>query len=222
MANDRMFPCFPIPIAIYNFQEETHEMNIRLMNDIYTEMKINKDGIIGSNVGGWHSDNNMDTKYSSFRSLRNIIDKSINDYCNKYGFASGHKSQGLWANVNRENEYNMPHHHGESAMTGVYYPVKQVTNGLYEFNYSKNVSLQAGTYDGENGGSLTIQDPSYGLKTKMVKKPEYQPFTIDHYHYYPVSGTLVLIPSYLIHSVLPFQGKGERVSISFCCLYEES
>ena len=218
MGVDKLFPCFPIPIEVHNFQKETHDLNVQLMNDIYYELE-NSGGVVASNVGGWHSESDLHTRFPSFQSLMNIINNALNQYCDKHGYESGLVCKRIWANLNRENEYNMPHHHGNNAMTGVYYPVKQVIGDLYEFNYSENVSLQLGTYDGEQGGCLTIQDPSYGMKTKLRKKKQYKAFTADHYHYYPVAGTLVLMPSYLVHSVLPFQGEGERVSISFSCDY---
>lgn len=218
MIDNKLFPCFPIPIEIYNFHEDLHELNILLLNSIYSEKANDPCGVVGSNYRGWHSKNLLDV--SPFSELSAHIELCLDKYCEKNGFESGLKCGSMWANVNSENEFNMHHHHGESAMTGVYYPVKHVENEMYVFNYTDNVCLKAGSGAGsEVGGALSIEDPSYGLKTKLKRKKTQTPYTLDHYHYHPVSGTLVLMPSYLIHSVIPFQGKTERVSISFSCKY---
>lgn len=214
---DTSFPCFPIPISIYNFNKDSHEMNLKLLNDIFTE-KENNDGVINSNFGGWHSKDM--SKYQSFQELKTIIESSIDDYCVKHGYYMGIKIDTLWSNINSKGDYNKNHHHAESALAGVYYPVKIVTDSSYQFNYTDEVSLQPGMWDGSNGGCLSIQDPSYGMKTGLRKiRDSMSPYNFDHYHLYPVSGVLVLFPSYILHDVSPFQKDVQRVSISFSCCY---
>ena len=76
-----------------------------------------------------------------------------------------------------------------------------------------------GIWDGKNGGSIYFQDPCYGLKSKLQKtKPT--AFNLDAYYTYPVSGLLILFPSYLIHTVTPFRENIQRISISFTASYE--
>ena len=229
MVVDRLFPCFPIPISIYNFKNEHHELNTQLLDDIYSEKNIvNKDELKTKqsryrdySIHSWNSPENMHTRYSSFKSLKSIIEGSISDYCDKSGHEGGIEIDKIWSVCLQENQYIQSHIHYETVMTGVYYPAKQVLDNEYVFNYSENASLLPGHWDMETGGCLALQDPSYALKSGMRRKKHIrQPYTMDHYHYYPIAGTLVLMPSYLMHSVLPFKGKGERISISFSCQYK--
>ena len=217
--HNNSFPCFPIPVSIYNYNKDSHQMNMKLLNDIFIENERDN-GEISSNFGGWHSKDM--SKYQSFKQLKSRIESSINDYCIKHGYYTGIKINTLWSNINCKGDYNKNHHHGESALAGVYYPVKAVTDNNYQFNYSDDVSLQPGTWDGSNGGCLSIQDPNYGMKTGLWKtRDSVSPYNFDHYHLYPVSGVLVLFPSYLLHDVSPFQNDFKRVSISFSCQYKE-
>ncbi len=41
MATSNLFPVFPTPISLYNFGNESHEMNMALVTDIFKEEKDN-------------------------------------------------------------------------------------------------------------------------------------------------------------------------------------
>ena len=113
----------------------------------------------------------------------------------------------------------MPHHHGESALTGVYYPLYEMVDGEMRVEYLDDPKLQPGSWDGKRGGSIVFNDPSYGQKIRLRKSSNVSPFNIEHYHLYPVSGLLAVFPAHLIHTVTPFKDKKVRMSISFCCAY---
>lgn len=221
MELNKSFPCFPIPVTISNFGKDSHEMNVRLVNDILDEADyINKDGLVQSNLGGWHSDNML--HHGSFKMLQQHVEQCLNNYCEIHGYWGGLIVDHFWANINRSNDYNLMHHHGLSAMTGVYYPVKCIKDNQFIFNYKDQVSLDSGmgNYKDE-GGALIFQDPNFGLKTHLTWK-DHSPFNISHYHFYPVSGVLLLFPTYLLHTVTPmYTEEYERMSISFSCKYPE-
>ena len=226
VPNNRTFPCFPIPVGLYNFGKESHELNVRLVNDIYDEMEhIEKEGISRSNVGGWHSDAMLDRdsmiQHGSFKVLKERIEECIDHYCTSNGYHGNVTVDHFWANVNSKNNYNLMHHHGESLMTGVYYPVKAIRDNQFLFNYSENVSLDGGIGE-ESGGALIFQDPNFSLKTKL-NVDDGGPFSHSHYYIYPVSGVLLLFPNYLLHTVTPFfDTDDKRVSISFSCEYTDN
>ena len=68
--------------------------------------------------------------------------------------------------------------------------------------------------------TLVFYDPSYSQKNALVKDTNNpSPYTFDTYYTYPVSGLLILFPSYIIHAVTPFVKDQRRVSISFVCNY---
>ena len=202
----KCLPLFPIPIAIYNFLDKNHKMDVSLLTDILTENQKDVKGKTRSNMGGWHSKSGLENDYGSFGELRVL---------------QGLSCERLWANINESGDFNLGHHHGKAALSGVYYPVDYLTksNECY-FNYDPNAIIRPGTWDGEKGGSLYFQDPSYGLKNTLIKDPDTpSPYTFDAYYTYPVSGLLIFFPSYLIHTVTPFKENKKRVSISFVCGY---
>ena len=221
VMDPRCLPLFPIPIALYNFVDKTHDLNVSLLTDILAENHKDVEGKTRSNMGGWHSKGGLENDYGSFGQLRGIIEKWANHFCEQHGFLQGLTCDQLWANINESGDFNLGHHHGRASLSGVYYPVDYLTNSneCY-FNYDPNAIIKPGTWNGKDGGSLYFQDPSYGLKNTLLKDPNNpSPYTFDAYYTYPVSGLLIFFPSYLIHTVTPFKENKKRVSISFVCGY---
>ncbi len=217
----RSLPIFPIPIGLYNFGEDQHALNVRLITDILTEQSEDPEGQVRSNMGGWHSADYQETIHKdSFGRLGDIIEDKANMYCKLHGYKTGLTCTNLWANVNESGDFNLSHHHGSAALSGVYYPAGSIVDGSVNFNYTKNVILQPGTWDGKQGGSLVIYDPAYSQKNRLIKdNSNPSPYTFDCYYTYPIAGLLVLFPSYIIHTVTPFKDDQKRVSISFVLDY---
>ena len=217
----RSLPIFPIPIGLYNFGEDQHALNVRLISDILTEQSEDPQGQVLSNMGGWHSADYQEKIHKdSFGRLSAIIEEKANHYCKLHGYKTGLISSNLWANINESGDFNLSHHHGASALTGVYYPAGSIVDGSVQFNYSTGVYLKPGTWDGEHGGSIVLYDPAYSQKTKLVKDCDNpSPYTFDTYYTYPIAGLLILFPSYIIHTVTPFKEDMKRVSISFVLNY---
>lgn len=213
-------PLFPIPISIFNYGEENHQLNKDLVSCIFQEQQSDVNGSHHSNMGGWHSQTNLETKYDTFKTLSKIVTAAGQKYCNNFGYKSNVVSYDFWANINQPNDLNFNHHHGTSALAGVYYPVESINKeGNLVFNYTDSNPLKAGTWDNKNGGSLVFQDPSYGKKVQLVQESP-TPYNIDFYHLYPTASVLVLFPTYLLHMVLPFTQNKTRLSISFSFKYE--
>ena len=42
MATSKLFPLFPIPVSLYNFGQESHQLNLSLIDDIFKERKDNE------------------------------------------------------------------------------------------------------------------------------------------------------------------------------------
>ncbi len=220
----RSLPIFPIPIGLYNFGEEQHALNVRLISDIMSEQSEDPDGQVRSNMGGWHSADYQEKIYKdSFGRLGGIIEDKANQYCKLHGYKAGLTCSNLWANINESGDFNLSHHHGSAALTGVYYPAGSIIDGSVAFNYTKNVVLQPGTWDGEHGGSLVLYDPAYSQKNRLIKDSNNpSPYTFDCYYTNPIAGLLVLFPSYIIHTVTPFKQDMKRVSISFVLDYGQT
>ena len=219
MVSNKLFPAFPTPVILYNFNKESHDLNVSLVKDTLEEKNSDIEGRIASNMGGWHSTLRMEERYDSFDTLRGKIEECANDYCRQTGHEDTLIIEKLWANVSGPGDINMPHHHGGSALTGVYYPMYEMVGGNMITNYDDNPKLLPGTWDGKRGGTVVFNDPSYGQKIRLKKQPKVSPFTVEHYHLYPISGLLAVFPSHLIHTVTPFKENKIRISISFVCMY---
>jgi hypothetical protein len=211
-------PLFPIPISVCNFGKSNHDLNITLVNDALHEKNSDSMGEDHSNMGGWHSKTDLETKYESYKKLSTILTEYGNLYCKQHGYKTGLVCTDLWANLIDKGDLNFLHHHGTTALTGVYYPVESITEDNWNFNYTQDNPIKAGTWDNQKGGSLVFVDPSYGMKIHLIKDKS-SPYNIDFYHIYPTASVLVLFPTYLSHMVLPFKEDKTRVSISFSFSY---
>ena len=52
MVDNKLFPSFPVPVILYNFGKESHDLNVTLVKDILKERKSDGDGRIASNMVG--------------------------------------------------------------------------------------------------------------------------------------------------------------------------
>jgi hypothetical protein len=214
----KSIPLFPIPIAVCNFGKEFHQLNIELVEDALSEREQDWYGEDHSNMGGYHSKTDLETKYESYKKLSKTLTKYGNAYCKQHGYNEGLICKDLWVNINQSGDLNFMHHHGTTALTGVYYPIESIVGNDWRFNYSSENPIKAGTWNNKDGGSLVFQDPSYGMKVHLMKDVS-SPYNIDFYHVYPTSSILVLFPTYLSHMVLPFREDKIRISISFSFTY---
>ena len=224
MATSQIFPLFPTAVGLYNFNEESHDMNMDLVRDAFKEEERSP-GKVGSNLGGWHSFLRMEERYPSYLALREQLDDCVAQYLQSTGYSGNVVVEKLWVNINRKGDMNMGHHHSMSALTGVYYPIGEITTDEEQiYNYTDHVQPIPGSWDGKKGGSLVYQDPAYAQRVQLRKgygdeKPG--PYNISFYYLYPVAGLLAIMPSHLIHHVLPFREDKTRISISFVCKYED-
>lgn len=151
-------------------------------------------GLKLSNRGGWQS--NHDFLRWSGEAGRTVINRA-------FELASGNvvRTDGepprwtvdAWANISGPGAFNMPHVHGGTYWAAVYY---------------------ARVGEGE-GGELVPHDPRMpGLRMHAP----YLRFTNGgpeaKAEIKPQEGLMVLFPGWLSHSVEPWQGSGERISVA--------
>ena len=151
----KSIPLFPIPLSVCNFGKENHNLNIKLVEDGLIERSVDPKGEDHSNLGGWHSKTNLETKYDSYKQLSSILTKYGNLYCNQYGYKQGLICKDLWVNINESGDLNFMHHHGTSALTGVYYPIESIVDNDWNFNYTRDNPIKAGTWNNKDGGRNT-------------------------------------------------------------------
>jgi uncharacterized protein (TIGR02466 family) len=109
-----------------------------------------------------------------------------------------------WVVSQYENEYNPLHNHTGCDISGVIYLKTPKIKGR------RNIESKKGKDD--NDGDITFVHSAMGQRNHDILEKGI--FTIT-----PQVGQMVLFPSYLLHTVYPFIGKGERRCIAFNAVY---
>lgn len=173
---------------------------------VITQRMEDHEGVRISNIGGWHSDTHMLAwGGEAARTLCERIIAAADQYTVDV------KSEGkprykwfpeMWANVTPRGAFNREHCHPGSFWSAVYY----VDDGY------------GGSADRDLGGELVLLDPRMPMirmnaPDLRFRRPG-QP--VDHHEntMRPVSGRLVIFPSWLSHAVRAFKGGGTRISVA--------
>jgi uncharacterized protein (TIGR02466 family) len=189
--SERVMRLFATPVIVDDL-DEADALNGELEKAIL-EQHSKDPGLNYSNRGGWQSQHDLPQWGGG--ACKSLVDRAV-------GLANAHstgKSGPLkwtvdcWANVIRSGDFNAAHIHGGTFWSAVYY-----------------VRAGEGT-----GGELVLHDPRMpalrmhapGVLFKDVG-PE---FTVV---IKPRSGLMVLFPAWLMHSVEPWEGEGNRISIA--------
>jgi len=192
IARGNMQKLFATPV-ITDDVRGAEQLNVELETLILTR-QANDPGHRLSNRGGWQSEH--DLAQWSGPAGKKLIDHAL-------ALADSHTSGGqagssrwrceAWANVSGPGHFNMPHVHSATFWSAVYY-------------------VRVG--EGE-GGELVLHDPRMpGLQMYAphlrfrALGPEGQA-KIE-----PRAGLMVLFPGWLSHSVEPWQGTGNRISVA--------
>ena len=219
-------PLFASPFGYCNFGEENRKLNQQLIKDI-DELMTKDEGKHRSfkhNASSWQSHPVMETKYDSFKTLRDQVEYAFKPIMKHSGFeqrvVDKCKVENFWANLIFDaGGYSTPHFHGSgrTLWSGVYYPqgMGEEENNLDEFKEENWIQL--GHKKGD--GILVLYDPA-----KLVKAQVYKPFETGEYYgqevtVVPRESLLVLFPAWMSHMVTPLTKKENRYSISFACNY---
>lgn len=108
----------------------------------------------------------------------------------------------MWANLSRRGASNQTHSHPGAFWSAIYY----VEDGY------------AGSDDRSLGGELVFLDPRMPMIRARTPDLRYRRANGGHDSQEswlrPTSGRLVIFPSWLMHSVRPYQGESMRMSIA--------
>ncbi len=164
-------------------------------------------GVVVSNQGGWHS-----AEFASWCGPAGqiVLDaaRALVDHMTvmRRGDALVPAAVGwvatAWANVNRAGHGNRAHAHPGAYWSGIYW----VDDG-------------GAASDPARGGMLELADPR-GILPTMVAPQLRCAVAATHgdgegERVTPEAGTMVLFPSWLVHSVAPYAGPDARISIAF-------
>jgi uncharacterized protein (TIGR02466 family) len=169
--------------------------NEEIKNYCYT-IKSKSDGVNRSNVGGWHSDPYQIVKPypNSFKELLVDTSEFVNKYCSQLTGFEDLVLGNYWFNVNQPNTYNQSHDHYGSILSAVYY-------------------VEA---EGENVGNFEVHRgdaAEYYLKKPDISAGNHW-FSFVNYICKPYTGMLLIIPSWVKHSVGINKTDGDRISLA--------
>ena len=189
---------FPTPIFHHCWPAgETGPVNAALKAAILARRE-EAPGTELSNVGGWQSEPDfMDWEVPELESLRRWIHQAFGAIMDcelgTSAFDSKYVVNG-WANINEYGDYNRTHIHSNNHWSGVYYvdlgkPDKSIgPNGAIEFIDPRPAVGVLDLPGITASGTWTIM---------------------------PEPGLMLMFPSWLRHSVLPYYGESSRITIAF-------
>ncbi|MBT4741139.1 MAG: hypothetical protein HN793_02115 [Rhodospirillaceae bacterium] len=165
---------------------------------VILDRRAQSPGLVKSNLGGWHSSDDMLTWSSpAVATLKKWILEGLRKATQRTGKGQGY-SGGVqitcWANINGPGHANDMHNHPQSAWSGVYY---------VDVGTPVDVEKKSGFihFQDPRAGAGMCQDP-FG---KFGKGREFN----------PLNGQMLFFPSWLLHGVRAYQGEGERISVAF-------
>ena len=158
------------------------------------KVKEEKPGVNISNRGGWHSGELITPLPSALEQLFNELTVFVNDVPQRYMGTSDLILGNWWININGKYDYNTPHDHQNSVLSGTYYV--QVPE--------------------ENMGDLMLHrgDNAEFFLTSKVEREQTMVNTMAVPC--PVKESMFyLFPSWVKHSVERNNTDSERISIAF-------
>jgi len=159
------------------------------------ERKKNSPGRVISNSGGWQSDN-LDPATPELAELFTEVRKRLDEVQRAFEFNPSMRQviTEAWININQKGHFNNSHDHPGSLFSAVYY-VK----------------------GGADKGELELKSPiiphTYTISKDITGK--FNSFTGHAMVLPPVTGDLLIFPSWLLHRVNMSRSDEDRISIAF-------
>jgi len=156
-------------------------------------LRENTKGVVISNRGGWHSGEILQPIPIALKNLFEQTTAYTNEYCAQITGINDLVLGNFWININGKYTYNRRHDHQNSILSGVYY-------------------VDA---EGDNIGNLIIErddNMEFFANTKYKGKT---PLTQINFLIKPLTGFLIMFPSWIHHSVEMNMENRDRISIAF-------
>lgn len=158
------------------------------------KVREEKPGVIISNRGGWHSNEIIFPLPFTLEQLFDNLVDFVNDIPYDYMGIPKLKLGNWWININSKHDYNTPHHHQHSILSGVYY-VSVPDSNMGDLILHRGDSAEF------------FIDPKIQHKPTTINSLEH-PLSIKESMFY-------LFPSWVKHSVEKNKSDKERISIAF-------
>lgn len=159
------------------------------------ESKRNSAGRVVSNGGGWQSDN-LDLAAPELAELFREVGKRLDEVHRAFEFSPSLRQviTEAWININQKGNFNWSHDHPGCLFSAVYY-------------------VKGGPDKGELEMKTPIVPHTYTISNEMVAG--FNAFTGHAMVVPPVTGDLLIFPSWLLHRVNMSRSEEDRISIAF-------
>ena len=179
---------FPTQIYIKDFEIDNKKLEQDIINWSKKDLGLQK-----TNVNGWHSTSDMHKK-EEYKPLIHELFVMQFDIFKEECLDSEPFLGNMWANINPPGAFNRPHIHPNSLWSGVYYVKTAKDCGHLKLEDPRSVSLMSRPNHIEGQ-----------LPARLWKET----------HFEPVTGRLIMFPSWVSHCVDPNMSNEIRISISF-------
>ena len=173
--------------------------SLRLDNDriekFCLDLRRHSAGRVISNGGGWQSDN-LDPATPELTELFAEVQKKLDEVHRAFEFNPSlcQVITEAWININQKGHFNYSHDHPGSLFSGVYY-------------------VKGGADKGELELKTPIIPHTYTISKDIAGK--FNAFTGHAMVLPPVTGDLLIFPSWLLHRVNMSRSDEDRISIAF-------
>lgn len=171
-----------------------HErINAHILKVLET-LEAETDPITRSNVGGWHSHDQIHHR-EDLAEIRKVIGTACVGCATFMEFDFDNFDlviKEMWLNKNSKGDFNKAHIHPNAILSGAYY-VKTP----------------------EGSGNIELYDPVPARLMNVYPVKKRKPINLQAVEYKAEAGQLLIFPSWLQHSVQPNRSDDVRVSISF-------
>jgi uncharacterized protein (TIGR02466 family) len=183
------------PIFSSFVYSEDLNIDTGLLEKYSYELAKTDPGVLGSNVGGWQSNNII--KNEKFEPLVTLIKEHVHILSKEIGLNTAKiklEISNIWVNINGRYQYNRAHSHPGAIFAGVFY-------------------VKAAPY----AGNLELTNPINVFEYVYPKNNQLIPtqFNSDVYRILPEVGKLSMFSSWLLHNTEPNLSNTERISIAF-------
>lgn len=184
-----------MPIFINFLAVDSLKLDNRKIETFCQARKQASAGRVISNGGGWQSDN-LDPGAPELAELYGEVDKRLNEVHRAFDFNPSMRQviTEAWININGKGHFNYSHDHPGSLFSAVYY-------------------VKGGADKGELELKTPIVPHTYTISNEMVGG--FNAFTGHAMVIPPITGDLVIFPSWLLHRVNMSRSDEDRISIAF-------
>jgi uncharacterized protein (TIGR02466 family) len=187
------------PIFSDFFYKENLNIDIKFLETYLKEVMDVDEGRTVSNYGGYQS-NNLDNNEYTFPLLEKVSE-NIQKVSNIIGIKKqGLKLHNFWLNINSKKDFNLPHVHPQSIISGVFY-IKSPPNCGNLMLKNRNADLVKSYFDYWH----LKEETDYAMNE----------ITSQSWRIVPEENHLIIFPSWVEHYVEPNESDKERISISF-------